>query len=200
MDKRMQIDKTRAAIIGILALTGTKVLRTKLVKLVYMADNRFYEFTGRTITGNLYMWDHFGPNAVGNAIANEANELSRQSKVRMSVHPSMVDGDSYEYWVDDADTSWEAVESLLDEGERQIIVDVTREFGRQGINTLVKKSRETSPFHNAQQYDLLQFEQLDRSIRMKEKVDSEGDFLEEVEIALKEADEDQWIWDDEPGH
>ena len=70
MSERVDIPKTRTVIQGILGLLGTRVSRTALVKLVYLSDNRFFESTGRTITGNAYMWDHYGPNAVSHAIAN----------------------------------------------------------------------------------------------------------------------------------
>jgi len=49
--------KVRAAILTVLGEMGTPVHRTKLVKLIYLAENLFYEHFGETITGFGYMRD-----------------------------------------------------------------------------------------------------------------------------------------------
>ena len=197
MTTQNRITKTRAVIQGVLALLGHKTGRTKLVKLVYLADIGFYESTGRTITGNLYMWDHYGPNAVSHAIANEANELASTGPTRMAVRSSMYGGDAYEYWVDDPDRVWESVAAVLDDGERQILMDVTRQFKHSTMASIVSRSKETRPFINAQQYDVLQLEQDERVRQIRERLGLSEELLEEVELGLKDADQGRWVWGEE---
>ena len=197
MKVEAQIEKTRAAILGLLALLPRKIWRTELVKLIFLSDNLFYESTGRTITGNTYMWDHYGPNAVSHAIANEADELAGLGKIRMSARPSLHGGSSYQYWVDEPSSTWKDVQSALDVGECQILRDIVKAFGRLSLESLVKRSKDSHPFANAQQYDILELEQDERAKRMRELVDSSGEFLEEVELALSDAHAGRWVWDDE---
>lgn len=195
--KDEQIRKTRAVIQGILALKKSRASRTELVKLVYLADNRFYESTGRTITGNLYMWDHYGPNAVGNAIVSEADQLVRLGALRMATGPSMYGGETYWYWIDDPSTTWENAAPALDEGERQVVMDIVRQYGKLSLKSLVSESKQTQPFKDAQQYDPLRLLQNEKAAEMRKLLQSSGAFLEEGRMALKEADEEKWVWDEE---
>ena len=197
MTAGVDIPKTRAAIQGILALAGRKTGRTELVKLIYLADNSFYESTGRTITGNAYMWDHYGPNAVSQAIASEADNLASFGKVRMAASPSIYGGRAFYYWVDDSDGTWGTIEYSLDTGECQILIDVAKRFGKLSLGALVRRSKETRPFSNARQYDLLTLEQDDGAKEMRQRLASSGDFLEEVELGFRDADEGNWVEDDE---
>ena len=197
MANLQQVEKTRVVIQGFLALLGKKILRTELVKLVYLADNAFYESTGRTITGNGYMWDHHGPNAIGSAIVSEANELANLGTIRMAERLSMYGGDAYQYWIDNPNYAWEIVVSRLDAGERQILMDVVNKFGELNMSSLVKRSKETQPFINAQQYDVLQLKQNENAAKLIKKLDAVGEFLEEVESGLEDAEKGQWVWDEE---
>lgn len=167
--------------------------RTELVKLVYLADNRFYESTGRTITGVTYMWDHYGPNAVGHAIASEADRLVSAGLVRMSVRRSVYGGDSFQYRVDDSEEAWRAASKPLDEGERQVLMDIVKQFGKLPVASLVGESKRTPPFRNARQYGLLALEQDRHAEELREEFGSNGQFLEEGTIGLRDADEGRWV-------
>ena len=198
MVERVQIDKTRAVIRGMLALLAKKkVGRTELVKLVYLCDNRFYESSGRTITGNTYMWDHFGPNAVGDAIANEANEMANSGSIRMAVRGSIYGGSAYDYGVDDPSDAWLTVEDTLDVGERQVLKDIAKTFGRRTLQSLIKFSKDTRPFASAQQYGILKVEQDKRAQEVRNRLDSSGEFLEEAEMGFQDAEAGSWVSDDE---
>ncbi len=50
--------------------------RTKLVKLVYLIDERFFQLYGRTLTGMSYVYDDYGPNAVDNLIVRVGDMLN----------------------------------------------------------------------------------------------------------------------------
>ena len=43
------IEKTEIVVQGFLALLGKRISRTQIVKLVYLADNLFYEATGKPL-------------------------------------------------------------------------------------------------------------------------------------------------------
>ena len=189
---KKQLLKTRAAILGILALMGRKTQRTKLVKLIYLADNTFFESLSRTLTGNIYMWDHYGPNAVGNAIVGEADAMVNSGELRMSVHTSAYGGDTYEYWVDSPDEVWRRVQGDLDAGESQILMDVVREYGRLNVNSIVKRSKETYPFVGAKQYGLLKMQQSRRAQEVQRMLASNGEFMEEAAIGIREAQAEVW--------
>ena len=193
MANQVDIGKTRTVVQGILALLGTKVGRTELVKLVYLSDTRFYESTGRTITGNTYMWDHYGPNAVGHAVANEADEMADKSIIRMAVRPSAYDSFAYDYWVDDPNMTWDAIEGLLDSGERQVLMDVAKQYGRLSLASLVRRSKQTKPFSKAKKYGILALEQDKRAQEIRRRLDSTGEFLEEAEAGLRDSEAKKWI-------
>ena len=171
--------------------------RTELVKLVYLCDNRFHESTGRTITGNTYMWDNFGPNAVSHAIVNEADQLVNHGSLRMAVRQSMYAGIAYEYWIDDPSATWRDVEGTLGPGECQVLMDVAKTFGRRSLRSLIEASKQTRPFTNAEQYQLLELEQVERAKRTRKMLESSGEFLEDAEMGLQDAEAGNWIWDDD---
>ncbi len=196
MSERVDIPRTRRVIQGILGLLATQVSRTALVKLVYLSDNRFFESTGRTITGNAYMWDHYGPNAVSQAIANEADELADKGTIRMSIRPSMYGGDAYQYWVDNPDSVWQETERVLSAGECQILLDVANRYGRMSLGSLIERSKETRPFVNAGQYESLRLHQDEGAKEMRKRLASSGDFLEDSQSGLDDADAGDWVSDD----
>jgi hypothetical protein len=197
MTKSEQIAKTRAAVQGLLALLRKKVGRTELTKLLYLADNLFYESRGRTITGNTYMWDHYGPNAVSNAVISEADELVIRGVIRMAIRPSAYGGSAYEYWVDAPNETWEDVASRLDAGECQVLMDIVNQFRRTPLSSLIKHAKATPPFVKAQQYDILQLEQIERASEMQKQMDSCGELIEEVKLGLKDTEEGHWVWDED---
>lgn len=197
MTKSEQITKTRAAVQGVLALLRRKVGHTELTKLIYLADNRFYESVGRTITGNTYMWDHYGPNAVSSAVISEADELVNQGVMRMAIRPSAYGGPAYEYWVDAPNETWEDVASILDAGECQVLIDIVKQFRRTTLASLIKYAKATRPFVKVQQYDILQLEQSERARKAQKQLDSCGEFIEEVKLGLKDAEEGHWVWDED---
>ena len=76
-------------------------------------------------------------------------------------------------------------------------MDVVNKFGELNMSSLVKRSKETQPFINAQQYDVLQLKQNENAAKLIKKLDAVGEFLEEVESGLEDAEKGQWVWDEE---
>ena len=190
------IDKTEAVIQGFLALLGKRVSRTQIVKFVYLADNLFYESAGRTITGTQYMWDHYGPNAVGNAITNITNLLASEGRICRTVG-SYKGSHTYNYWVDDPSATWENVASVLGDGERQIVRDIARKYGSYNASDLASLSKKTKPFENAQQYEILQFKRNERAKELQDMLSASPDFLEEVSLGFEDLEAGRLVWADE---
>ena len=165
MNEQIHIDKTHMAVQGILALLKSRAGRTRIVKLVYLADNRFYEYTGRTITGCEYFWDHYGPNATNNAITKAADYLSERGKVRRT---PAVWWNTFRYSVGDPSNAWNEVATYLDEGEQQTLRDIVMEYGHiTNATVLSALAKQTEPFRNARQYGPLRFKQNERAIELQ---------------------------------
>ena len=196
MTQPKHIDKTSVVIEGFLGLLSKRVSRTQIVKLVYLADNLFYESTGRTITGTQYMWDHYGPNAVDDSIAVSTDRLVNEGEV-CRVIGSYQGNHTYNYWVEDSHATWKRAASELSDGESQIVRDVARKYGRYNASDLAALSKKTRPFENAKQYELLRFEQNERAKELQEWLDSIDGLKEEVELGLADEDAGRWVWADE---
>lgn len=149
--------KLDAAILTILEEMETPVHRTKLVKLVYLAENIFYEHFGRTITGLDYMWDDHGPNAISNAIVKEAQNLVQRDFVRMKTGTSIYGTENYLYSLGPEKTNM--AERLLEPLERQVLIDTVKRYRTYNITQIVAASKRTTPFQNTHQYQVLQMTQ-----------------------------------------
>lgn len=190
------IDKIELVIQGFLALLDKRVSRTQIVKLVYLADNLFYESTGRTITGNQYVWDHYGPNSLGDVISNTTDELVGEGEV-CRVVGSYKGSHTYNYWVSDARTTWRNIASALSEGERQIVLEVVRKYGRYNASDLARLSKKTKPFEDARQYELLRFKRNERAKELQDMLSASPDFLEEVRLGFEDLEAGRLVWADE---
>ena len=196
MGNSSRIDKTEFVIQGFLALLGKRVSRTQIVKLVYLADNLFYESTGRTITGTEYVWDHYGPNSVDNVIANTTDLLASEGQV-CRVVGSYNGSRTFNYWVNDPQATWRNIASVLGNGERQIVQDIARKYGRYNASDLATLSKKTKPFENAKQHETLRFEQNERAKELQDMLASSADFLEEVRLGFEDYDAGRSVWADE---
>jgi len=190
------IDKTDLVIQGFLGLMGKRVSRTQIVKLVYLADNLFYESTGRTITGTQYIWDHYGPNALDDSIAIAADRLVGEGEV-CRVVGSYQGNHTYNYWVEDSPATWRRVASALSDGEGQIVRDIAKKYGRYNASDLASLSKDTKPFENAKQYEILQFKRNERAKELQEMLSASPDFLEEVRLGFEDLEAGRLVWADE---
>lgn len=189
-------NKTEAVVQAFLGLLGTRVSRTRIVKLVYLADNLFYESTGRTITGTQYRWDHHGPNAVDNSITDTTDQLASEGEVCLTIG-SYKESRTYNYWVNDPYATWRNAASALGDAERQIVRDIARKYGRYNASDLANLSKKTKPFENAQQYEVLRFKQSERAKELQDMLNASPDFLEEVRLGFEDLEAGRWVWADE---
>ena len=176
------VNKVQAVIGAVLGIAGRPMRRTKLVKLIYLADNRFYELNGRTLTGLSYVWDNYGPNAISNALVKEASSLVSSGKASMVAKPSIYGTDEYVYWI--AQTTEQEYMEQLGPGERQILRDILEDFGRMSVRNIVAASKRTAPFKNARQYDILKLETNPGAAAMQHRILSDSKFMAEARRGL----------------
>ncbi len=149
-------DRAAAVLQGLLYVLGKGVYRTKLVKLTYLLDESSYRLRGQTMTGLNYIWDHYGPNAADNAIVCRLDDLAEAGKVSMSARQVGNGPVAYSYQLaQDFDPSalplsgddWSQIHSLV------------HKYGAMNRAQIVRESKATAPFLNAQQYEQLEFKQ-----------------------------------------
>ncbi len=177
------MEKVHATIAAVLQALGTSVHRTKLVKLIYLIDELFYEHFGRTLTGLAYMWDDFGPNAIGNAVVKEADRLALKGIVHIDPRLNYYGETSYLYSLEPKKTS---LVEKLSEAERYVIRDVVAHYGKYGVRDIVRISKRTEPFKNTEQYSVLKMKKSVEYEKLMQDVKSDPDFMKGVGEAVQE--------------
>jgi hypothetical protein len=137
-------------ILRILDKMGEPVHSTKLVKLTYLIDYLHYQHYGRTMTGFQYMWDHFGPNAVGHAIASEAQGLVRARRAISDCYPNIFGGQTIDFQI----APGVEAKSLPPHAE-MLVEDVIAQYGALSVEEITEVTKQTEPFRTAIQYSVL---------------------------------------------
>jgi hypothetical protein len=137
-------------ILRILDKMGEPVHATKLVKLTYLIDYLHYQHYGRTMTGFQYMWDHFGPNAVGHAIDSEAQGLVRARRAISDCYPNIFGGQTIDFQI----APGVEVKSLPPHAE-MLVEDVIAQYGTLSVEEITEVTKQTEPFRTAVQYSVL---------------------------------------------
>ena len=157
-----------------------------MVKLVYLVDYTYYQYYGETLSGLEYQWDHYGPNALDHAIVARADTLASNLLLERTARPTTYGGPMYLYRL--PETTFP--DRLTDAGE-MVIDDIVAQYGWLSVKAITKVSKETAPFKNANQYDLLPMEHSIPAI-VSEKADWSS-HLSEVEeqgtVSLQELAE-----------
>ena len=177
------MERVYTTIVAVLQALGKPVHRTKLVKLVYLIDELYHEHFGRTLTGLSYMWDDFGPNAVGNAIVKEADRLALKGIVHIDPQPNYYGETSYLYSLEPKKGG---LAEKLSESERYVIRDVVTHYAKYGVRDIVRIAKQTESFKNTKQYSLLKMKKSAEYEKLMEDVKSDPDFVRGIEEAVQE--------------
>ena len=180
-------EKIKAVILTVLQESREPVHRTKLVKLIYLADNLFYEHFGKTITGLGYMWDNFGPNAISNAIVKEADELVDEDFVCIKVSPNIYGSESYLYSVGLNKT--DMAEKVLEPIEKKFILDIVEQYKSYSVDDIVRVSKNTKPFGRAKQYQVLNMAKSSKYQDLLDKIRSDSKVMAGITEGMKKASE-----------
>ena len=139
---------------GVLAKVGGGVPATKLVKLVYLVDYVHYQHFGETVTGLDYQWDHYGPNAVQHGIVSAAERLAEENQITYTRSSNQYGGVTKYF-----STIPGFEMPTLDAKAEMVMNDVVDRYGHLSVKKITTVSKQTSPFKNASQYDMLTMEQ-----------------------------------------
>ena len=177
------MSKTMAVISLVLEEMGEPVHRTKLVKLVYLADTLFYEHFGETITGLGYMWDDFGPNAISNAIVKEADKLVQEDYACMKIGMSIYGSENYMY--SSGLKKLGIPDKLLNQLEKRVIKDIVERYRNYSITQIVAASKRTEPFKIAHQYEVLEMKQSSEYQELVKIIKSDAKLMAEIHEGIR---------------
>lgn len=176
------LNHEEATILGLLGQFERPVLRTKFVKLVYLLDQTRYQTTGRQSTSFTYQWDHFGPNALGNAIVDTLDRLVERRVVVMTRRLTPYENDAYCY---QADRHIDIGSLPLTTDDWVFIKSTFDRFGRMRREQIVRASKNTEPVKKAKQYEALQLTMSPAAERLQQEFDADEEF---AQSALAAAD------------
>jgi hypothetical protein len=180
------MERVHATIVAVLQALGGPVHRTKLVKLIYLIDELFYRHFDQTLTGLNYMWDDFGPNAIGNAVVKEADRLALKGIVHIDPRANYYGETSYLYSLEQGKGG---LAQKLSDGERYVIRDVVAHYRNYGVRAIVKESKQTEPFKNSQQHGILKMKKSAEYEKLIQDVKSAPDFMQGIEEAVRMFEE-----------
>lgn len=175
--------KVHATIVAVLQALGAPVHRTKLVKLIYLIDELYHEHFGQTLTGLAYMWDDFGPNAVGNAIVKEADRLVLKGIVHIDPRPNYYGETSYLYSLEPMKSD---LAEELSEAEQYVVSDVIAHYAKYGVRDIVRISKQTESFKDTEQYSLLKMKKSAEYNKLMEDINSDPNFVKSIKEAVQE--------------
>ena len=151
----IDIDRSKAVLAGLLYACEGSILRTNLAKLTFMLDEANYRLRGETVTEYEYEWDHFGPNAKGNAIVHTLDEMVDAGFVNMHTFRTAKGYTAYNYWIPNCDPSLLPLSS----DDWIAIHAIVHNYGTMTREQITTASKATLPVKKAQQYEALEFSQ-----------------------------------------
>ena len=175
--------KLQAVILAFAQELEQPIHKTKLVKLVYLADNLFCEHVGRTLTGLEYVWDNYGPNAISNAIVKEADALANAAVLHVRDSVSMYGTESRTY--EAYPLTPVAKELPLDFTEREFVGKIVKQYGALGVSAIVAESKRTAPFKGATQYQRLEMKQREGLAKLRRQLEATPGYLESLDEDVK---------------
>ena len=192
------IAKTRLAIRGMLALLRKRVRPENLAQLIYLADSKYYESVGMSITGIQYIRGKHGPVAEDDAIIKQVVCLVKDGLICKAPDPFNRDALSYRYWVEDPKNVWQEVKAALGMGAEDMLRDIVRQYGKiSSASELAALSKHTAAYKNARPRERIQFKQSERAIEVNRWLDSIDGLQEEVELGLADIEAGRWVSDEE---
>ncbi|GEM_PF-1279103 len=156
--KPVTVNRNEAVILGMLhALGRSGCIRTKLVKLVYLADNFAFEQRGRKLTDFDYVWDHHGPNAVDDGIVQTLAGLAKRGLVACAEFQTQYETYGTKYSVPVSRWQPAPADLALAPQDWAAIERIAATYGRKSWQSVVQASKESHPVREARQYSVLKF-------------------------------------------
>ena len=184
-----------------LALLKKRVRRENLAELIYLADNKYYLNTGKSITGIQYIRGEHGPVSEDDAITKQVDCLVEDGLVCKAPDPFKRDGVSHHYWVEEPSPVWQEVKAALGMGPDQFLLGIVMEYGKiSSASDLAALSKHTDAYKNARPNEHIRFEQSERSIYLQNKLRSHPKFPEfaaGVRRGIADFQAGRWISDED---
>lgn len=198
MPDQDRIAKTRLVIRGMLALLKKRVRRENLAELIYLADNRYYVNTGKSITGIQYIRGEHGPVAEGDAIIKQVDCLVEDGLICKAPDPFKRDGVSCRYWVEEPSAVWQEVKAAVGMGAEQILIGIVWQYGRiSPASELAALSMHTPAYKNARPSEPIHFKQSERVIERQKAFRAHPryhEFVAGVKQGLADLEAGRWVW------
>lgn len=176
------LTKDEAVLLGLLSEMGRMTLRTKLVKMVYLLDNMYFEQLGRQLTSFRYHWDHYGPNALGNTITQLLDVLAQRELVKLIQKQTPYE--NYSNWYGIAENVNPARLPLSNE-DWAFIYAIVRKFGPMSREQVVRASKATGPMQGIAQYDLLSFRPNEFVEAKKQRILADRGFMKATRASMR---------------
>ena len=168
------INHDEAIVLGLIGQFQHSVLRTKIVKLVYLLDQTRHQATGKQTTSFTYSWDNHGPNAQSNAIVRTLEGLANKDSVEMTKSVTPYGNPAYKYKLGqqvDLDNlpltpdDWVFIKSTFDQ------------FGGMNREQIVGASKQTEPVQQSSQYEELQLTVNPAARRLQQEFSEDVEFM-----------------------
>ena len=172
--------RSEAVILGILSKLSRPVLRTKFVKLVYLADNCRAEQLGEPLTDFTYHWDQFGPNAVDDGIVSTLLVLVTKSLVDMTVIETSRGYLGYRYR-----TAVDPATLPLSSDDWVFISGVVDRYGSCSLPEVKNAAYATPPMQDIRQFDELELRRDPEIAHRQERVLSNERLQKQVAESLR---------------
>ena len=181
-----------------LALLKKRVRRENLAELIYLADNKYYVNTGKSITGIQYIRGKHGPVAEGDLIIKQVDSLVEADLVCKAPDLFKRDGVSHHYWVEEPSAVWQEVKAAVGMGPDQFLLGIVMEYGKiSSASDLAALSKHTDAYKTACPSEHIQFKQSERAIYLQNKLRSHPKFPEfaaGVRRGLADLEAGRWVW------
>ena len=198
MPTQDHITKTRLVIRGMLALLKKRVRRENLAELIYLADNKYYLNTGKSITDIQYIRAKHGPVAEADLITKQVDCLVEAGLICKAPDPFMRDGVSHHYWVEEPSAVWQEVKAAVGMGPDQFLLGIVMEYGKiSSASDLAALSKHTDAYKNARPSEHIRFKQSAHAIERQKQFRAHPryqEFVEGVKQGLADLEEGRWSW------
>jgi len=141
MGRELIYTKLDCSVVYLLSNLGNYPTRTKLVKLLYLADLQHSKKYGRTLTGVTYYSYFYGP--YSDQIAKSIKKLKDSDIIQ---EDSGVGVEGQEYYVYGIKIDTESFEALLDGDEKKTLNRVITEYGDLPLDAILDIVYSTKPF------------------------------------------------------
>jgi len=135
-------DKLRDVIYYLISKLGVVESRTKLIKLIYLADVEAKKKLGKTITGLTYVYHFYGPYT--HEIVEKVLEMDGE-EIREVYNPFL---DRYEYYALGGEVD-DNVNVGLDQNEIEVLDEVIEKYGKMSTSEIKEEAYNTEPMRKA---------------------------------------------------